>query len=244
MTPRMMSAMGATNLPRGSLTQANHPPSALTTFTRRLSSNPIANAVANSILELDVPDEDGNVSLYRGFQATNPAAAKSKQRRRDVRANASDNDRALALSSRKKLRESLGGKSRSLPKDELTRQTNEIMKDKENITVRRSIITNEIEELQRKINKLEVARQKMEKELLKLVEEELELDDERESSLSIGVQILTTMTQLGASWIPFLEVPLAHPTLIEHRIPAQHDVGRDPLSSPRSTTASHKGSHS
>lgn len=81
-------------------------------------------------------------------------------------------------------------------RDELVRQTHEIERDKENIHVRRvcgtnglsvsrslnplsqALINNEISEITRKIDALDAIRQKLEQDLLKLQEDELELDDE------------------------------------------------------------------
>ena len=63
--------------------------------------------------------------------------------------------------------------------DELVRQTHEIERDKENIHVRRALINNEIEEISHKIEALDAIRAKLEQDLLRLQEEELELDDER-----------------------------------------------------------------
>lgn len=80
--------------------------------------------------------------------------------------------------------------------DELIRQTHEIERDKENVHVRRvclfrltsqycphtlgqALINNEIDEITHKIEALDAIRAKLEQDLLKLQEEELELDDER-----------------------------------------------------------------
>ncbi|KAJ7275573.1 WD40-repeat-containing domain protein [Mycena haematopus] len=74
-------------------------------------------------------------------------------------------------------RESLSA-AKTLGKDELTRQTKEIMRDKENIHVRRSLIHSEIAEISLKIAALDDIRAKLEQDLLKLHEDELELEDE------------------------------------------------------------------
>ncbi|KAG6872462.1 hypothetical protein C0995_009565 [Termitomyces sp. Mi166 len=65
-----------------------------------------------------------------------------------------------------------------LGKEELSRQTQEIQRDKENLHVRRSLINNEIAEITNKIAALDSIRAKLEQDLLKLQEDELELDDE------------------------------------------------------------------
>ncbi|KAG6820347.1 hypothetical protein H0H93_001792 [Arthromyces matolae] len=74
-------------------------------------------------------------------------------------------------------RESLSAQ-KILGKEELNRQTQEIQRDKENLHVRRSLITNEITEITNKIAALDTIRAKLEVGLLKLQEDELELDDE------------------------------------------------------------------
>ncbi|EJD04576.1 WD40 repeat-like protein [Fomitiporia mediterranea MF3/22] len=79
----------------------------------------------------------------------------------------------------RRTRESLGA-SVALGKDELRRQEQEILLDKENIHVRRTLMLNEISEITSKIDALEVIRTQLETDLLKLKEEELELDDELE----------------------------------------------------------------
>lgn len=74
-------------------------------------------------------------------------------------------------------RESLSA-AKALGKDELRRQTQEILLDKENLHVRRSLIDSEITEINNKIKALDSIRERLEQDLLKLHEDELELDDE------------------------------------------------------------------
>lgn len=74
-------------------------------------------------------------------------------------------------------RESLSA-AKTLGKDELRRQTQEILLDKENLHVRRSLINSEIVEINNKIKTLDSIRERLEQDLLKLHEDELELDDE------------------------------------------------------------------
>ncbi|KAF5392637.1 hypothetical protein D9757_002135 [Collybiopsis confluens] len=80
---------------------------------------------------------------------------------------------------KKKGRESLSA-TKMLGKDELTRQRKEILRDKENIHIKRNLISNEIVEITRKIEALDDIREKLEQDLVKLQEDELELDDELE----------------------------------------------------------------
>ncbi|RPD81608.1 WD40 repeat-like protein [Lentinus tigrinus ALCF2SS1-7] len=87
--------------------------------------------------------------------------------------------RGRKVKAKRKGRQSLSA-SKHFGADELIRQTHEIERDKENIHVRRTLINNEIEEISHKIEALDAIRAKLEQDLLKLQEEELELDDELE----------------------------------------------------------------
>lgn len=148
-----------------------------------------------------------NVSLLRGFQATIPSADKSRTRRRqtrhvetprlglrklgmsarglmteeqdnDSRSTASEEDVLVGVrNSKRRGRESLSA-SKRLGKEELVRQQQEIMRDKENLHVRRSLVNSEIEEITNKIAILGNIQAQLEQDLLKIQEDELELDDE------------------------------------------------------------------
>ncbi|KAF8633914.1 hypothetical protein AX15_001100 [Amanita polypyramis BW_CC] len=76
-------------------------------------------------------------------------------------------------------RESLSA-AKTLGKEELDRQAKEIMRDKENLHVRRSLINSETDEITHKIEALDGIRARLEEELLRLQEDELELDAELE----------------------------------------------------------------
>ncbi|KAF8761578.1 WD40 repeat-like protein [Rhizoctonia solani] len=65
-----------------------------------------------------------------------------------------------------------------LTPEELARQKREIIQDRENIHVRRSLINNEIAEITAKIAALDVIRNNLEQDLLRLHENELELEEE------------------------------------------------------------------
>ncbi|KIL70580.1 hypothetical protein M378DRAFT_471451 [Amanita muscaria Koide BX008] len=80
---------------------------------------------------------------------------------------------------KRRARESLSA-AKTLGKEELTRQSEEILRDKENLHVRRSLINSEIEEITHKIEALDSIRAKLEEDLLKLQEDELELTAELE----------------------------------------------------------------
>lgn len=113
------------------------------------------------------PDVASNFSLLRGFEATIPSADKSRTRRRQIRhvqtpelglkklgmsarglmAEAEDNDNRSTVNEgditlvgsqnlKRRGRESLSA-SKRLGKEELMRQQQEIMRDKENLYVRR-----------------------------------------------------------------------------------------------------------
>ncbi|KAJ9118253.1 Mitochondrial fission protein [Naganishia vaughanmartiniae] len=64
--------------------------------------------------------------------------------------------------------------------EELMRQADEIGMDKENLRVRRNLLSTEIEEVAAKIDTLEAIRRRLESSLMRLQEEELELEDELE----------------------------------------------------------------
>ncbi|KAH8111514.1 WD40 repeat-like protein [Phellopilus nigrolimitatus] len=109
--------------------------------------------------------------------------AEGEEEREHEHESASDDD-VVVVKSRKgrrgrRTRESLGA-SVALGKDELRRQQKEILRDKENIYVRRALMHNEIAEITHKIDALDAIRAQLEADLLKLKEDELELDDELE----------------------------------------------------------------
>ncbi|KAG6371574.1 WD40-repeat-containing domain protein [Boletus reticuloceps] len=78
---------------------------------------------------------------------------------------------------KRKARESLST-TKMLGKDELTRQAHEIIGDKENLHVRQNLVQNEISEVENKIKALDLIRDQLERDLLKIQEDELELDAE------------------------------------------------------------------
>jgi len=104
---------------------------------------------------------------------------------------------------KRKPRQSLGT-TKILGKEELKRQRSEILKDRENIKVKRvrsllslhrltneptpkTLVNSEIAEITAKIGALDAIRAKLERNLLKLQEEELELDDECEHLLALPI---------------------------------------------------------
>ncbi|THH01509.1 hypothetical protein EW026_g1208 [Hermanssonia centrifuga] len=80
---------------------------------------------------------------------------------------------------KRKGRQSLSA-GKTFGREELVRQTKEIRRDKENIHVRRALVHNDIAEITHKIEALDAIRVKLEQDLLRLQEDELELDDELE----------------------------------------------------------------
>ena len=126
----------------------------------------------------------------------------TEEEEHDGQSVASEEDMVVIPSQKKKRgRESLSTAKR-LGKEELTRQISEIIRDKENLHVKRvghvkpihpflrltgfqSLVNNELAEISNKIRALNDVRSRLEQDLLKLQEDELELDDEREPDLRI-----------------------------------------------------------
>jgi division protein 1 len=128
----------------------------------------------NALLELPVPDSQENTSLLRGYNATAPESLTPRLRRRRLRSSLS----------KKQALHSVGiSKAPNLPPSELNRQSAEILVDKQNIEVRREILNKEITGVEEKIRVLEEVKEGLERELLGLREEELELEDECESTI-------------------------------------------------------------
>ncbi|TFK30686.1 Trp-Asp repeat-containing protein [Coprinopsis marcescibilis] len=193
-----------------------------------------------------------DVSLFRGFTATIPTSDQSRIRRRQMRnvetpklglknlglsargllteeeshdgqSVASEEDMVVIPHYKKKKgRESLSAQKR-LGKDELTRQISEIMRDKENIHVRRSLVSGEIVEINHKIRALEEVRGKLEHNLLRLQEEDLELDDELE-----GVKERMRFEEYASHPSPQVQGTLHLPPSSRRRkgpsfLPSEHD---------------------
>ncbi|KAF7306485.1 Trp-Asp repeats containing protein [Mycena indigotica] len=171
--------------------------------SRRITSGDLQIVEAtDELLESEIPEPDGvasDVSLLRGFNATIPSAEQGRARRRQMRSVETPRIglKRLGMSARGLMtdddehdghsveKESGGGReslstAKTLGKDELTRQSKEIIRDKENIHVRRNLVHSEIAEISHKIAALDAIRAKLEQDLLKLHEDELELDDELE----------------------------------------------------------------
>lgn len=86
---------------------------------------------------------------------------------------------------RRRLRKGRGGAQdgelaaiQGLGLDELTRQVKEIAVDQDNLRVRKNLISGEIADVTSKIDALETIRRRLEGSLIRMQEEELELDDE------------------------------------------------------------------
>ncbi|KIY45253.1 WD40 repeat-like protein [Fistulina hepatica ATCC 64428] len=121
----------------------------------------------------------------------------------------------------KRGRESLST-AKMLGTDELLRQTKEIMRDKENLHVRRSLINSEINEITNKIEALDNIRARLQQDLLKLQEDELELDDELE-----GVKERMGFEQSASLQTPTSQLP-THAVASRRRrgpvfLPSEHD---------------------
>ncbi|KAI6010176.1 WD40-repeat-containing domain protein [Pisolithus marmoratus] len=119
-------------------------------------------------------------------------------------------------------RESLST-TKLLGKDELSRQAQEIIRDKENLHVRRSLITNEIAEVDSKIMALSEIRCQLERDLLKTQEDELELDDELE-----GIQERMEFEEVSSKQQKATSVRAPHVAPSRRRkgpvfLPSEHD---------------------
>lgn len=121
----------------------------------------------NALLELPVPDNEEETSLLRGYNATAPGSLTPRLRRRKLRSTLSHSQANKPLA-----------KPPSLPASELNRQSHEILQDQQNIAVRREILNKEMAGVEEKIRALEDVKERLQKELLGLREEELELEDE------------------------------------------------------------------
>lgn len=125
---------------------------------------------ARGLLTEDGEDGEGENGDGDGGGEDGPqAAARRRRRLRRGRGRSSRHARTLT---------STAGHEFTL--EELSTQCQEISVDKENIRVRRELITGEVEEVEEKIRQLETIRDRLENGLLRLQEEDLELDDERE----------------------------------------------------------------
>ncbi|KAG8741769.1 Mitochondrial fission protein [Ceratobasidium sp. 414] len=141
-------------------------------------------------------DDATSVSFMRGFSATVSSADAGRSRRRKARnvdlphlglrskalaargmLTGSGAEEAKEAKKKTRHRQSLSSSVKFSP-EELARQKAEIIQDRENIYVRRSLINNEIAEITHKIAALDVIRNNLEQDLLRLHEDELELEDE------------------------------------------------------------------
>ncbi|KAG8907590.1 Mitochondrial fission protein [Tulasnella sp. 403] len=204
------SILAPSSLRRIDFATLGRAPMRLSLGSRRISSRDlqITEATEELLLE-DIPELEtdnvaSNVSLLRGFKATVPSAEQGKARRRKTRnvdaphlglkkmgqaarGMLEDTDEATDDSTsirpgnvKRKPRSSLAA-TVILGKEELSRQKDEILLDKENILVRRSLINAEIDEITQKMAALDAVRNQLQQNLLRILEEELELDEELEN---------------------------------------------------------------
>ncbi|CEL52725.1 Mitochondrial division protein 1 OS=Ustilago maydis (strain 521 / FGSC 9021) GN=MDV1 PE=3 SV=1 [Rhizoctonia solani AG-1 IB] len=169
---------------------------------RRSTARDLSIREATDALLLEpIPDTpatetDSSVSFMRGFSATVNSVDASRSRRRKARnvdiphlglrskalaargmLTEGDPEESPAAKKSGRHRQSLSSSVKFTP-EELARQKHEIIQDRENIHVRRSLINNEIAEITAKIAALDVIRNNLEQDLLRLHENELELEDE------------------------------------------------------------------
>ncbi|KAJ1310674.1 hypothetical protein OPQ81_009201 [Rhizoctonia solani] len=172
------------------------------TLGRRTTARDLSIREATDALLLEpIPDTpatetENSVSFMRGFSATVNSVDASRTRRRKARnvdlphlglrnkalaargmLTEGDQDESPAAKKSGRHRQSLSSSVKLTP-EELARQKHEIIQDRENIHVRRSLINNEIAEITAKIAALDVIRNNLEQDLLRLHEDELELEDE------------------------------------------------------------------
>ncbi|QRW05871.1 mitochondrial division protein 1 [Ceratobasidium sp. AG-Ba] len=173
------------------------------TLGRRATARDLSiQEATDALLREPIPDtpatEDVNtVSFMRGFSATVNSADAGRSRRRKARnvdlphlglkhkamaargmlTGGDAEEDAREVKKKARHRQSLSS-SVKLGPEELARQKAEIIQDRENIHVRRSLINNEIAEITAKIAALDVIRNNLEQDLLRLHEDELELEDE------------------------------------------------------------------
>ncbi|KAH7330578.1 WD40-repeat-containing domain protein [Rhizoctonia solani] len=172
------------------------------TLGRRATARDLSIREATDALLLEpIPDTPANesessVSFMRGFSATVNSVDAGRSRRRKARnvdlphlglrnkalaargmLTEGDQEESPAAKKSGRHRQSLSSSVRLTP-EELARQKHEIIQDRENIHVRRSLINNEIAEITAKIAALDVIRNNLEQDLLRLHENELELEDE------------------------------------------------------------------
>ncbi|KAG9083709.1 Mitochondrial fission protein [Ceratobasidium sp. UAMH 11750] len=176
-------------------------------LTRRTTARDLSVHEATDALLLEpIPDppadeDPSSVSFMRGFSATVNSADAGRSRRRKARnvdlphlglkskalaargmLTGSEAEEAKEAKKKTRHRQSLSSSVKLSP-EELARQKAEIIQDRENIHVRRSLINNEITEITHKIAALDVIRNNLEQDLLRLHEDELELEDERACAL-------------------------------------------------------------
>ncbi|KAF8707547.1 WD40 repeat-like protein, partial [Rhizoctonia solani] len=169
---------------------------------RRSTARDLSIREATDALLLEpIPDTpatetESSVSFMRGFSATVNSVDASRSRRRKARnvdlphlglrskalaargmLTEGDPEESPAAKKSGRHRHSLSSSVKLTP-EELARQKREIIQDRENIHVRRSLINNEIAEITAKIAALDVIRNNLEQDLLRLHENELELEEE------------------------------------------------------------------
>ncbi|CAE6511874.1 unnamed protein product [Rhizoctonia solani] len=172
------------------------------TLGRRTTARDLSIREATDTLLLEpIPDTpatetENSVSFMRGFSATVNSVDASRSRRRKARnvdmphlglrskalaargmLTEGDQEESPAAKKSGRHRQSLSSSVKLTP-EELARQKHEIIQDRENIHIRRSLINNEIAEITAKIAALDVIRNNLEQDLLRLHENELELEDE------------------------------------------------------------------
>ncbi|KAI9572587.1 WD40-repeat-containing domain protein [Boletus coccyginus] len=146
----------------------------------------------------------------------------------DGRSVVSEDDVVLVDQGRRKgkrrARESLST-TKILGKNELKRQAEEIVGDRENLHVRRSLVQSEISEVENRIKSLDLIREQLERDLLKIQEDELELDAELQGIQErLEFEEATSKHPKKRHLSPALALSLpSHPVLGPVFLPSEHD---------------------
>ncbi|KDN39659.1 hypothetical protein RSAG8_08687, partial [Rhizoctonia solani AG-8 WAC10335] len=197
-------------------------------LARRTTARDLSIREATDALLLEpIPDtpanESNSVSFMRGFSATVNSVDASRSRRRKARnvdlphlglrskalaargmLTEGDPEESPAAKKSGRHRQSLSSSVKLTP-EELARQKHEIIQDRENIHIRRSLINNEIAEITAKIAALDVIRNNLEQDLLRLHENELELEDECMTRFWRVVPVLTFYVVSAVQELQYLE---------------------------------------
>lgn len=167
----------------------------------------LLSAALGDDLDYEPTGAPADVPFLRGFQATLPSALDGRARRRKARgrdapnlglldmgnpargllltdhaeARSAETNTPSAKDARKVARANTRKRDIPLGVDELQSQLDEIALDKDNLVVRRRLLNNDVEAVNAKILELETIKKDLQRGLMGLQEEELELQDEHKA---------------------------------------------------------------